>query len=205
MAGWKYAPVGEEEQSGSTQPQPQRGWMKGVRTCLNSKLLWRSMTVTAIILLAGNLFFPARDELRKYGYFLEKEQQNAIDSHDVLNSPTPSEGVNWSDYAYCQYVTNEDYLCNSVMIFESLSRLDAKADKVMMYPEEWSPGDSNHAGKLLAKARDEYSVHLVPIQVQHFAGEITWADSFTKLLAFNQTQYKRVLSMDSDATVLQVR
>lgn len=32
----------------------------------------------------------------------------------------------------------------------------------------------------------------------------TWADSFTKLLAFNQTQYDRVLSLDSDATLLQV-
>lgn len=31
----------------------------------------------------------------------------------------------------------------------------------------------------------------------------TWADSFTKLLAFNQTQYERVLSLDSDSTVLQ--
>ena len=31
----------------------------------------------------------------------------------------------------------------------------------------------------------------------------TWADSYTKLLAFNQTQYDRVLSLDSDTTVLQ--
>lgn len=31
----------------------------------------------------------------------------------------------------------------------------------------------------------------------------TWAESFTKLLAFNQTQYKRVLNLDSDSTVLQ--
>lgn len=31
----------------------------------------------------------------------------------------------------------------------------------------------------------------------------TWADSFTKLLAFNQTQYSRVLSIDSDSMILQ--
>lgn len=31
----------------------------------------------------------------------------------------------------------------------------------------------------------------------------TWAESYTKLLAFNQTQYDRVLSIDSDATLLQ--
>jgi alpha-N-acetylglucosamine transferase len=32
---------------------------------------------------------------------------------------------------------------------------------------------------------------------------VTWAESFTKLLAFNQTQYERVLSLDSDGMVLQ--
>lgn len=31
----------------------------------------------------------------------------------------------------------------------------------------------------------------------------TWQDSYTKLLAFNQTEYDRVLSLDSDSTVLQ--
>lgn len=33
---------------------------------------------------------------------------------------------------------------------------------------------------------------------------MTWAESYTKLLAFNQTQYARVLSLDSDATLFQV-
>ena len=31
----------------------------------------------------------------------------------------------------------------------------------------------------------------------------TWTESYTKLLAMNQTQYNRVLSLDSDTTVLQ--
>ena len=31
----------------------------------------------------------------------------------------------------------------------------------------------------------------------------TWAESYTKLLAFNQTQYDRVLSLDSDSSLLQ--
>ena len=33
---------------------------------------------------------------------------------------------------------------------------------------------------------------------------VTWAESYTKLLAFNQTQYDRVLGLDSDSTVLQL-
>lgn len=31
----------------------------------------------------------------------------------------------------------------------------------------------------------------------------TWAESYTKLLAMNQTHYNRVLSLDSDSTILQ--
>jgi len=32
----------------------------------------------------------------------------------------------------------------------------------------------------------------------------TWSKSYTKLLAFNQTGYDRILNLDSDATILQV-
>jgi len=89
------------------------------------------------------------------------------------------------------------------MIFESLDRVGAKASKVMMYPQGWNVSGSDHTSGLLREARDSYGVQLSPIQVQHLEGDTTWADSFTKLLAFNQTQFKRVLSLDSDATVLQ--
>ncbi|KAL7628423.1 N-acetylglucosaminyltransferase [Parahypoxylon ruwenzoriense] len=116
--------------------------------------------------------------------------------------------VNWSRYAYTQYVTNAAYLCNSVMIFETLFRLGSKADRVMMYPEKMmDPAETkpvSEEAKLLVKARDEYKVKLVPVAVQRRAGgDATWAESFTKLLAFNQTQYDRVLNVDSDATILQ--
>ncbi len=36
-----------------------------------------------------------------------------------------------------------------------------------------------------------------------FAKTATWAESYTKLLAFNQTDYERILHLDSDSTVLQ--
>ncbi|KAI1154717.1 glucose N-acetyltransferase [Nemania diffusa] len=122
--------------------------------------------------------------------------------------PFDDASIDWSRFAYTQYVTNKEYLCNSVMIFETLHRLKAKADRVMMYPDnmmsptETSP-TSNEA-KLLVKARDQYGVKLVPVSVQRRnGGDATWAESFTKLLAFNQTQYQRVLNVDSDATILQ--
>lgn len=114
------------------------------------------------------------------------------------------EHVNWSRFAYVQYVTDAAYLCNSVMIFESLQRLGSKADRLMMYPIQWDPDGDSSESRLLAKARDEYGANLMPIHVQRSSGqETTWIESFTKLLAFNQTQYARVISLDSDATVLQ--
>jgi alpha-N-acetylglucosamine transferase len=126
----------------------------------------------------------------------------STDLESYLNTRT---GIDWSKFAYSQYVTDRKYLCNSLMIFESLHRLGSRAERLMMYPEQWSLDPAGASDPtLLWKARDEYNVTLVPIRVQHFSGEATWGDSFTKLLAFNQTQYERVISLDSDANVLQV-
>ncbi|EAQ83433.1 hypothetical protein CHGG_09837 [Chaetomium globosum CBS 148.51] len=115
--------------------------------------------------------------------------------------------VDWSQFAYTQYVTNSQYLCNSVMLLERLQNVGSRADRVIMYPSymlDQNAASISPDGRLLIKARDEYGAKLVPIQVQsRRGGDTTWAESFTKLLAFNQTQYKRVLSLDSDSVVLQ--
>ncbi|KAG9257776.1 nucleotide-diphospho-sugar transferase [Emericellopsis atlantica] len=134
-------------------------------------------------------------------------------------SPTPRpdtkvsfavpDDFDWSRFAYVQYVTDPAYLCNSLLIFESLARLGSKPARLMLYPTHMlpspdAPSAENLDGKLLIKAREEYNVTLKPIMIQHKDGEDeTWADSFTKLLAFNQTQYDRVLTLDSDGTILQ--
>ena len=184
----------------------QKSFTVKARKCLSSKAFWRTVLVIAILLMMANLFSPAKEQLKHHGFI--KGDSNSLDvSNGGANGPdgTPAmNDVDWSQYAYCQYVTTEEYLCNSVMIFESLVRLKAKAERLMMYPEEWVVGNDTPAGRLLAKARDEYEVRLVPIHILHYNDEPTWADSFTKLLAFNQTEYKRVLSLDSDATVLRV-
>ncbi|RGP65900.1 hypothetical protein FLONG3_9032 [Fusarium longipes] len=128
---------------------------------------------------------------------------------ESLRPPLNSElstAVDWSQFAYTQYVTNSEYLCNSVMFFEALDRLSSRADRVMMYPSNMikTENDTSRDADLLIKARDEYNVKLIPITVQHKDNaDATWADSFTKLLAFNQTQYSRVLSIDSDSMILQ--
>ncbi|RDL38128.1 uncharacterized protein BP5553_05561 [Venustampulla echinocandica] len=124
--------------------------------------------------------------------------------------PDPNSGtaIDWKTNAYATYVTGGEYLCNAVMIFESLARMESKAARLLLYPNTAEFSLSNGVGleenrRLLVKARDEYGVNLVPIKVIHKKLNYhLWQDSYTKLLVFNQTQYTRVLFLDSDATVL---
>lgn len=143
---------------------------------------------------------------------------------DVLNFTYTS--IDWSQFAYIQYATNSIYLCNSIIMFQLLHRYDSKAERVLMYPSQYRVDKSTDSFEsvLLKKARDEYNVKLKPIEVQRTDNHdrkqyytlskisayinhstATWIDSLTKLLVFNQTEYKRVIYLDSDAVMLQVR
>lgn len=85
---------------------------------------------------------------------------------------TASRPVDWSEFAYTQYVTNGAYLCNSVMFFEALHRLSSRADRVLMYPSTMleSEQDTSDNARLILKARDDYNAKLVPVTVQHRNG-----------------------------------
>ena len=79
--------------------------------------------------------------------------------------------VQWRLFAYSQYVTDSNYLCNSVMVFEALNRLGSKADRILMYPEEWDTDIANISDRdsqLLQKARSWYGAKLLPIKVKKF-------------------------------------
>ena len=83
-----------------------------------------------------------------------------------FRGPLRPEATQLSNFAYVQYVTNVPYLCNSVMLFESLHRLGSKADRLLMYPEEMDLSEDTVEGYLLGKARDEYEAVLQPIEIQ---------------------------------------
>ena len=90
---------------------------------------------------------------------------NAEVLDEVANS------VDWHRFAYVQYVTNSQYLCNSLMLFEILDRLKCRSDRLMMFPGSWttevdSDRPANDETRLLRLARDKYAVHLQPIEVQ---------------------------------------
>lgn len=77
--------------------------------------------------------------------------------------------------AKTQYATNGIYLCNTVMIFDTLRRLGTQAELLLMHKSSFQiedqPGiDESPESKLLRKARDELGVILQPIEVQKRQG-----------------------------------
>lgn len=112
--------------------------------------------------------------------------------------------VDWSHYAYSQYATDSAYLCNAVMVFEALSRLGSKADRILLYPQEWDmevESATDRDSQLLVKARDWYNVKLIPVEVPK-ADNDAWHGSLVKFLTWQQTQYERILHIDADVTIL---
>ncbi|KAI3397224.1 hypothetical protein diail_11103 [Diaporthe ilicicola] len=115
--------------------------------------------------------------------------------------------TNWDEYAYSLYATDAENLCNAVMIFDDLQQYGSKAGRLLLYADTLDMNDGEtREGRLLAKARDELGVNTQPVKVLHqesaaYSGP-NWADSYTKLLAFNQTQYSRIIAMDSDSLLL---
>jgi hypothetical protein len=129
----------------------------------------RRVRIVAAILLPSILLFLFWPHVRKN---LPDEWKIPLPStsQDSNTRPDPSStDVDWSRFAYTQYVTNTDYLCNSVMLFEILHRLGSKADRLMMYPLHFNPEEKPDSteGRLLLKARDEYGVKLSAIEIQH--------------------------------------
>ena len=90
------------------------------------------------------------------------------------------------------------------MVFEALSRLGSKADRILFYPQEWDTDIADlddRDSQLLVKAREWYKVKLMPVEIPK-EGDDAWNGSFTKFMAWDLTQYERVLHLDSDITVL---
>lgn len=93
-----------------------------------------------------------------------------ISSRTILSTNSSNVDNDWSRFAYIQYATNAVYLCNSLMLFESLHRLANQADRLLMYPAVFQVQegkDESTVSKLLRRARDRYRVKLEPIEVQH--------------------------------------
>lgn len=194
--------------------------------CLSPKYLLNNPFVFLLVLAFFATFTIIYITDGGFGEPQPQEIYSGFSLSSLLNlqdSPEPPEDdgtINWkSDYAYVQYATSQDYLCSAIMIFDQLEALKTRAARVLIYPKAWGvPGEpepvvafdqkvvpkNKKTTELLQLARDTYGVRLQPVsELQFMSVEKTWKSSFTKLLAFNETDYKRVIVMDSDAYVLQ--
>ena len=92
------------------------------------------------------------------------------------------------------------------MVFEALHRLGSRADRLLFYPQEWDTEIADardRDSQLLVKAVRDYGVKLVPVAIPKVEKEDGgWEGGFTKFFAWEQTQYERILHLDSDVTVL---
>jgi len=119
--------------------------------------------------------------------------------------------IDWHLYAYSQYATNQHYLCNSVMIFDSLEKLGSKADRILFYPKTWDldvSSSKDRTSQLLVMARDQYKAKLKPVDMYTLkrpskGDDETWDASINKLHAWNEGEYDRVIHLDSDTALLQ--
>lgn len=79
-----------------------------------------------------------------------------------------STDLDWTRYAYALYATDVEYLCNAVMIFDSLELYGSRADRLLLYADTLDVSDEGaREGRLLAKARDELGVKLQAVKVLH--------------------------------------
>ncbi|KAI9157882.1 Glucose N-acetyltransferase 1 [Paramyrothecium foliicola] len=114
----------------------------------------------------------------------------------TTEQPVPS-------FAYAQYATNLNYLCNAVINFRLLKRYGAQHDLVLIHPKQWSEGNSPEARALATVRKNHPEIILSGFDVVSTRkGDATWADSLTKFHSFALTNWTRVLAFDSDSLVL---
>jgi hypothetical protein len=125
--------------------------------------------------------------------------------------------LEWSRFAYSQYTTDTQTLCNALMVFESLHKLGSKADRVLLYPQEWTVKRDDRTAWLMQLAQQKFGVKLQAVELLGAGpdadGEAEspgtldkpsdWNLSVTKLRVFELVQYDRVLHLDSDITLQQ--
>ncbi|KAL6689771.1 glycosyltransferase family 8 protein [Trichoderma pleuroticola] len=123
----------------------------------------------------------------------------------ILNhSSLPIEKEN-PRFAYAQYATNIDYLCNTVINFNRLKRSGTKHDMVLIFPNEWDRESANTREATAIKNLRASDLNIVfrPFDILSTdKGDLTWHDSLTKFHAFALIEYTRILAFDSDSLVL---
>lgn len=118
------------------------------------------------------------------------------------------EAIDWSQYAYVNYATDANYLCNTLIMFESLRDLGSKAQQLLLIPNHLLEAETNPDHEQVKKMLMQLHVGgKTQVMVKYInsikkpSDTTQWSQSLTKLLVFNQTEYKRVIFLDNDAVL----
>lgn len=113
--------------------------------------------------------------------------------------------IDWTKVAHVQYAASLEDLCKAVMLFSELKEVFSLAMRVLLYPNTWSINADNSSSTkyaetapialLLNRAVEEFHVVLNPT-------DTIWKKPYTNLLAYNLTQFDRVIVLGYDSIVL---
>lgn len=124
-----------------------------------------------------------------------------------LDRDTGGQAIDWEKLAYVNYVTDVEYLCNSLLMFDALkNKYHTKAKLVVMVGEkvlkETEDEKHTHIQQLIHRIRaidpNQVVIKTVP-DITKSSDGTPWKESFTKLNVFNLVEFDRIIYMDNDA------
>ncbi|CCE64566.1 hypothetical protein TPHA_0I00600 [Tetrapisispora phaffii CBS 4417] len=129
----------------------------------------------------------------------------------LARAKSSKDKIDWKKLAYVNYVTEPSYLCNTLIMFQSLITHGTQAKLLLLIsPELLDPNSESsieyntvalieHIKKLNT---DEENPQIIIKSVDTILKQndsTLWKNSLTKLAVFNQTEYDRIIYMDNDA------
>ncbi|KAK4203735.1 nucleotide-diphospho-sugar transferase [Triangularia verruculosa] len=172
----------------------------------------RAIAFTAALgFVVGLLFLTVKYD----GHVALESAVRSLTGQDKKTSfPVEHVVYNWtkvreeSKFAYVQYTTDLDYLCNAMINFSRLKEFGTKHQMALIYPNTWDEEGKSPVSmkrfRIINTIRTDYPhINLHPSPVLRLANnDPTWGESITKFHAFSLVNYTRVLAFDSDTLVL---
>lgn len=140
---------------------------------------------------------------------IPEETIDSLYNKRIMDLQGTGETIDWSKFAYVNYVTDATYLCNTLIMFDDLrNKYGTKAKLVLLVSkdllEEGGFDDVERNRALLDKIKllDENQVVVKLVDNIIKPKDFTpWNQSLTKLLVFNETDYERIIYLDNDALI----
>lgn len=171
--------------------------------------------------------FQLNKEIEHYKLLFRTKKDNIQDIYDPLSikqipletidslyelhksKDTPKKNpINWERFAYVNYVTETEYLCNTLLHFKILKEKGTKAKLLLLLSNDvlgsGNASKTKHVNALLEnlKAIAPSQVIIKSVDTLLKPGDMSpWNKSLTKLLVFNQTEYERIIYLDNDAAL----